>query len=54
MAIYEYHCKKCDKIEEVRKLMSEIDRTEKCEECGTKMKRQISRNTSWKFGVGYR
>lgn len=44
MVFYDYLCKKCDKIVEVRKSIKD-DTDELCPECGEKMERQISKTS---------
>lgn len=42
MPIYEYYCKKCDKVIDITKNASEVSKEEKCEKCNTVLTRIFS------------
>lgn len=52
MPIYEYYCKKCDKIYEIIQRITE-DPKSKCDVCGGRLKKQVSLSTFHLKGSGW-
>jgi putative FmdB family regulatory protein len=42
MAFYDYKCRKCDRVYEVRKPIAESDTLEYCEEDGSELVKQLT------------